>query len=122
MHGDRNKSLNITVMGQKVQDSVNHPLMENMMKTLLTLAEGGSSPSDDPELQELQQLTSEILKEDLGLSTPWDMLTFGMKLMAGGKDQSRNKQMVELQQRIQHRMQAYYEKKMAPLIRQMARE
>lgn len=54
MHGDRNKSLNITVMGQKVQDSVNNPLMENMLKTLLTLSQGEGQETDDPELKELQ--------------------------------------------------------------------
>ena len=66
-----------------MQDQVNHPLLENMLKTLLTLSQGDASESDDPELKELQQLTSEILHEDLKLNSPWEMLTFGMKLMAG---------------------------------------
>ena len=53
MHGDRNKSLNLTVMGQKLQDSVSHPSMENMFKTLMTLSQGEGQDSDDPELKEL---------------------------------------------------------------------
>lgn len=108
MHGDRNKSLNLTLMGQRVQDSVNHPTMENMMKTLMTLSQGEGEETDDPELKELQELVKDILKEDLKLETPFDMLTFGMKLMAGGTDMRKNKEMIELQERIQDRMQAYY--------------
>jgi len=123
MHGNRNESLNMTVMGQQMQDSVNHPAMENMLKTLMTLSQGEGSETDDPELKELQQLTKDILQEDLQLATPWDMLSFGMKLMSGGTDMGKkDNELAELQQRIQHRMQAYYEKKMAPLMRQMARE
>lgn len=104
MHGDRNRSLNLTVMGQRVQDSVNHPTMENMMKTLLSLSHGEGEATDDPELQELQKLIGDILKEDMKLETPFDMLAFGMKMMAGGTDPRKNKEMIELQAKVQDRM------------------
>lgn len=73
-------------MGQKVQDSVNHPSMENMMKTLMNLASGEGEDSDDPEFKELQDLIRDIVKEDMKLETPWDIMAFGMKMMAGGME------------------------------------
>ena len=59
------------------------------MKTLMTLSQGEGEDTDDPELKELQDLVHQILKEDLKLETPWDMLAFGMKFMSGGQEMSK---------------------------------
>ena len=77
-HGNRNKSLNATFMGEQLSNLEN-PDMLSMFNGLLSFSQ---SEVEDPDLLEIKELLGSILHEDLNIDGPFDMLSFGMKVVA----------------------------------------
>ena len=58
----------------------------------------------------------DIVKEDLKIKNPLDMLTMGMKVMAF-KDGSESEEMKEMATKVMRRIEKLYKKKMKPVLR-----
>ena len=67
-----------------MKDVVENPTIENVMKTL---AKFTSDEMEDPELKEIQAMLKDAIKEDLEISSPFDMMQFGLKLMTAKKEE-----------------------------------
>lgn len=65
-------------------------------------------------------MLKDVLKEDLHIDSPLDMLGFGIKMM--NPDFKNDPEILQLVPKIQHRIQKYYEKKMVPVMQDLARE
>ena len=57
-----------------------NPSMENILKNIVNLQ---MDDSEDEDLKEIKSLFNQIVKEDLKIDSPFEMLTFGLKLAAG---------------------------------------
>jgi hypothetical protein len=89
-----------------------NPSMENIVKNVIDLQ---NDESDDQEIKEIKELMSQVLKEDLKVDSPFEILTFGMKMMFEEEEQ-RNKEVQELAEKVQHRIQQYFASKMKPIM------
>ena len=63
----------------------------------------------------------EILNEDLEVDSPFSLLTYGMKI-ASQEPREAQTEMLEVQKKIQSRMQDFFTKKMKPLMQEVMRE
>lgn len=69
-----------------------NPSMENILKNVMDLQ---NDESEDQEIKEIKDLMSQIMKDDLKLDSPFEIMTFGLKLMME-EESDRNKEMQEL--------------------------
>jgi pantoate kinase len=73
---------NMTSMGNKyISDITKDPSLENVFKNLVNFG-ADEDAANDPELKEIQDIIKSIMKEDLKIETPFDVITFGLKMMA----------------------------------------
>jgi len=75
-----------------MQDIMVNPSMENILKNVMDLQ---NDESEDQEIKEIKDLMSQIMKDDLKLDSPFEIMTFGLKLMME-EESDRNKEMQEL--------------------------
>mmetsp|Transcript_3730 Transcript_3730/g.5633 ORF Transcript_3730/g.5633 Transcript_3730/m.5633 type:complete len:368 (-) Transcript_3730:1301-2404(-) len=110
-------SFNVSRLGEKYfKDVVENPSLENVMKTL-TNFQSNDNEDEDPEVKELQGLVKEVMDEDLEIKSGFDLMAFGLKMASGQKEG-----MNEAMDKIQHRIQDFYMKKMKPVMRDVIRE
>lgn len=117
-HGMMNM-LNFSEGAQNYMDKlIKNPSMETIIQSVLEIQ---NDESDDQDIKEIKALMQTILKEDLKIDSPFDLVTKGMKLMLGGAD-SIQKEYQEAFANIQNRLQEYYKKKMMPVMTEMLQE
>ena len=115
MHGRLTDSLNITKLGGKYfKESMENPTFENIMKNIASFQ--SEDTKDDPELIEIQEMVSEIMKEDLSLNSGFDLVKFGVQI-AAMKDGKMSEEMEEKAEKVQMRVQKFFEKKMRPVMK-----
>lgn len=108
-------------MGTKYfKESMENPTFENIMKNIASFQ--GEDAKEDPELQEIQEMVSEIMKEDLELKSGFDLVKFGVQVAAIQSNGKMNKEMEEKAEKVTSRVQKFFEKKMRPVMRQMVKE
>ena len=77
--------MNISKMSDTyLKDIMENPSLENIMKTVATFT--GDDFEGNEELKEIQEVVKDIVKEDLNIKNPIDMMMMGMKVMAVQKD------------------------------------
>lgn len=57
-----------------------------------------------------------VVKEDLELETPFDVLAYGVKLFTY-TDEEKTQEAERIKEKVQDRIQDYYEKKMRPIFK-----
>ena len=108
---------NITAKGSSYfKDIMENPSLENIMKNIVNIQK-----EEDEEFKEIKTFISEVMKEDLKMETPFELMTYSMKFMFKGEEE-RNQEMKEIAEKITERVQRYYLKKMAPIMQEMMRE
>lgn len=76
----------MTNMGNKYfNDVMKDPSLENVFKNLVNFG-ADEDAANDPELKEIQDIIKSIMKDDLKIETPFDVITFGLKMMASQAD------------------------------------
>lgn len=111
----------MTKMGQKyANDSAKDPGLENMFKSVINFQQNETAAANDPDLKEIQQIIKSVLKDDLKIETPVDMMLFGLKLMANTNET--RSEMIDLKEQLEERIKEYYDKKWYPIYNQMNRE
>jgi len=83
-----------------IKDVMENPSMENIVKNILNFQDDEQT---DPELKALQSIVQSIIKEDMHLETPFDMMLFGMKMMAADQD-AQSEEMKKVQSSIEKRL------------------
>jgi len=117
-HGGAWGVMNLSRLGESyIKDIQENPTLENIMKTVASFQ--GESFEDDEEMKEIQEVVQDIIKEDLNIKNPMDMMMMGMKVMAA-KDS--NKELEEVSNKIMRRIEKIYKNKMKPVLRQLAKE
>jgi len=120
-HGQAMGSLNFTKLGDKyLSGLLENPTLENFLKSLASFTQ--DDLEEDPELKELQEIIRTVAKEDLQLATPYDYLALGLKLMTAQNKAEGDAELQALVAKVQRRVQAYYTRKMQPIMREMVRE
>ena len=110
-------SSNITSKGSSYfKDIMENPSLENIMKNLMNLQK-----EEDEEFKEIKTFISEVMKEDLKMETPFELMTYGMKMMMKEED-DRTKEMKEIADKIQTSIYKYYMKKMTLVILEMTKD
>jgi hypothetical protein len=80
------------------QDIMANPSLENIMKNLLNLQK-----EEDEEFKEIKAFIADVMKEDLNMKTPFELVAYAMTLMT--KDEhDRTKEMEGITEKIQKRV------------------
>lgn len=80
------------------QDIMENPSLENIMKNLLNLQK-----EEDEEFKEIKAFIADVMKEDLNMKTPFELVAYAMTLMT--KDEhDRTKEMEGITEKIQKRV------------------
>lgn len=80
-HGDRDNAINLThISNEMFNESSKNPSLENLLKDVMKFTE--DDKEEDPELKEIRQMIKDVIKEDLKLNSPFDMMAFAVKMMA----------------------------------------
>lgn len=80
------------------KDIMENPSLENIMKNIINLQK-----EDDEEFKEIKAFIADVMKEDLKMQTPFELVTYAMTLMTKAED-DRTKEMQGVAQKIQVRV------------------
>lgn len=69
-------------------------------------------------------MVKDIIKEDLKVNNPIDMMVMGAKVLAAKKDSKSkaNKELEQLSGQVMRRIEKLYKAKMVPVLEQLAKE
>ena len=84
-----------------LKDLYENPSMDNVLKTLTNF--NTEDENDDEDLKELKKLVQDLMKQDLELNGPMDVMAFGVKLMMETESE-RSQQMQNVTLKIAHRI------------------
>lgn len=110
-HGDRGSdSKNQTAFAEKgaayFKDIMDNPTLPNILKNIMEMQN-----EDDEEFKEVKDFIGDLMKEDLKMDSPFELMTYGMSLMM--KDETeRSDEMQQIAVKVQARVTKYYQKKM----------
>ena len=91
--------MNISNLGEKYyKDIIENPSLENIMKTVGEFS--NEDLENDQELKEIQEMVQSIIKEDLKIKNPLDMMLMGMKVMTAKDDKKMSSEMEEIATKV----------------------